>query len=69
MKRTLRLFVIPADRAPAGPPEPAKEMEIEAPTIDGLGEVARKQLVHAGYRVRAVSFTPDGMVAYAEEKA
>ena len=69
VKRTLKLFVIPPGRAPAGPPDPAREMEIDAPTIDALGDEARRQLTEAGYRIRAVSFTPDGMVAYAEEKA
>lgn len=67
MTRTVKVFIIPADRGPIGPPEPAREITVDADTMDGLREAARARLVADGYRVRSVSFGPGGLVAYAEE--
>ena len=69
MKRTVQVFVIPRDRVPGGPPEPAREMVVEAATVDGLLEAARERLIGEGMKVRSISFTRDGLVVYAEEKA
>jgi len=69
MERTVKLFVIPADRIPGGPPEPARELTVEAPTLDGLREAARARIEDEGLRVRSISFGSTGLVAYAEETA
>lgn len=68
MKRLVRLFVIPADRVPAGPPEPPRELQVEAPSVDLLRAEVRTKVAELGYRVRTVSFVPDGLVVYAEEQ-
>lgn len=67
MRRTVKLFIIPKARCPMGPPEPPREMTVEADTLDGLQTVTRERLLADGYRVRSVSFGPEGLVAYAEE--
>ncbi len=66
MKRTLKIFTIPAERIPAGPPDPPIEKEVEASTMDGLFDTARKLLKSEGYRIRSLSFSSDAMVAYVE---
>lgn len=66
MRRILKTFVIP-DGKPAGtPPEPGPDVELEAPTEDGLLAAAHEALAKRGQRARAVSFSPTGLVAYAE---
>ena len=35
MERTLHVFVIHADRSPAGPPKPARALTVEASSLDG----------------------------------
>ena len=67
MQRIIKLFVIPANRCPAGPPDPPREISVEADTLDGLHDATRARLVADGYRVRSISFGPTGLVAYAEE--
>ena len=67
MKRTLKVFVIPKERKPGGPPDAAREMLIEAQSLDGLREAARAKLTDEGYQVRALSFGSTGLVAYVEE--
>ena len=67
MQRTIKVFVIPHGRTPGGPPEPAREMTIEAPSLDALRDVARVHLAGEGYRIRCISFAPGGLVAYVEE--
>ena len=47
-------------------PEPGPKLEVSATTDDGLREAAHKALVERGLVVRAVSFGPTGLVAYAE---
>ena len=66
MKRTVKVFVIPPDGLPGGPPDPAREMVVEAKSIDALREAARTKLMEDGSRVRSLSFGPDGLVAYVE---
>jgi len=66
VQSSVKLFVILADRAPAGPPDPAREIQVEAPSVDLLRAEARAQVAELGYRVRTVSFGPDGLVVYAE---
>ena len=69
MKRTVKVFVIPRERAPGGPPDPAREVVVEAASVDGLRDAARAQLAEEGHRVRSLSFGPKGLVAYVEETA
>jgi len=66
MRRTLKIFVIPAGKPPGTPPEPGPEVELEARTEDELLAAAHDLLAKRGQRARAVSFTPTGLVAYAE---
>ena len=67
MERTVNVFVIPSFRIPGGPPEPARELTVDAGSIDGLRDAAHSKLIDEGYRVRSVSFGPKGLVAYVEE--
>jgi len=67
MERTVKVFVIPTSRIPGGPPEPARELVVEARSIDGLRDAAQVRLIDEGYRLRSVSFGPRGLVAYVEE--
>jgi hypothetical protein len=68
MRSNVELFIVPAGR-PADPPGPPMRREIEAVTRDGLRDALRAQLEAEGYRVRAISFGPVGLVAYAEGRA
>lgn len=68
MQHTVKLFIIPAGRGPGGPPDPAREISVEAETRDQLREATRERLTADGYRVRSLSFGPHGLVACAEEK-
>lgn len=68
MESTVKLFVIPAERVPAGPPEPPRELVVEAPTRDGFVDAAREVVAGEGLLLRSVSFGPDGLVVYAEER-
>ena len=67
MKRRVQVFVIRAADGPNGMPHPSGEREVEAPTTDGLRRAARADLEVEGFRVRALSFTEEGLVAYVEE--
>ena len=69
MKRTVKVFVIPPDRVPGGPPAPAREVVVEAASVDGLRAAAHAQLAKDGHRVRSISFGPKGLVAYVEASA
>ena len=68
MEHTVKLFIIPRDRVPGGPPNPAHERTVEAPSLDGLRAAARTQVESEGLRVRSISFGSAGLVVYAEEK-
>ena len=48
------------------PPEPGPDVELEAASEDGLLAAAHEAIAKRGQRARAVSFTPTGLVAYAE---
>jgi hypothetical protein len=63
VRRTIDVFVLPTG---GGSHAPAPPIEVEANDIDGLERAARVQLARRYRRVRAVSFTPAGMVAYVE---
>ena len=66
MQRTLKVFVIPPDQPPGAPPEPAQQMVVDAGTTDALRDAAATKLRDEGYRVRALSFGPNGLVASVE---
>ena len=66
MRRTLKVFVIPAGKPAGTPPEPGPDVELDAPTEDALLAAAREAIAKRGQWARAVSFTPTGLVAYAE---
>jgi len=69
MKRSVEVLVIPEEQGPAGVPRPGGRREVQAATTDGLRTTARAELEAEGYLVRAVSLSPDGMVAYVEERS
>jgi len=68
MRRTLKLFVLPAGKPPGTPPEPGPQLDLEAATEDGLLDAARTAVADRGERLRAVSFTTTGLVAYVEAR-
>ncbi len=65
MKVSVSLFVV----APSGMPEPASSFEVEAASDDQLRTAAADDLRARGLRVRAVSFGPLGLTAYAERES
>ena len=66
-ERELKVFVLQPG-LPAGPPRPGAVLHVEAASIDDLLAAAKRALAGAGYdRHRAISFTPNGLVAYVEE--
>ena len=69
MKSALHLFVIPAERAPGGPPEPVRVLTVEARNRDGLRDRARELIAAEGLRLRSLNAGPKGLVAYAEARA
>lgn len=66
MRRTLKLFVIAAGKPAGSPPEPGPGVELEAASDDAFLAAAHEAITKRGMRARAVSFTPTGLVAYAE---
>lgn len=68
MDHPLRVFIVPTSPADAPLRQGAASI-VSAPTLDAARAAAREQLEADGLRVRAVSFTPDGLVAYVEERA
>jgi hypothetical protein len=66
MRRTLQLHVLRPATHLSPPPERGEAFEVEAPGLDELRERVKGELARRGYRVRAVSFTPTGLVAYVE---
>ncbi|ACY13276.1 hypothetical protein [Haliangium ochraceum] len=69
MQRTVQLFVLPPSLPPASPPTSAGSFAVEAATADGLRDAARDVIRERGLAVRAISFAPGGLVAYAKEQA
>lgn len=57
------LFIL---RGPGLMPEPGPSLEVSAPTSDGLRDAAREAIKERGLALRAISFGPTGLVAYAE---
>ena len=47
-------------------PSPTKNQFADAPATDALLTAAHEAIAKRGLRARAVSFTPTGLVAYAE---
>jgi hypothetical protein len=66
MRRTLQLYVLHPSASLGAPPERGEPCDVEASGLDGLRGRARDELARRGDRVRAVSFTPTGLVAYVE---
>ena len=65
-RHDLVVFLV-SPKQPAGPPSPGPTLTIEAQTLDGLLDAARRVLAEHGYvRERAISFTSTGLVAYVE---
>jgi hypothetical protein len=64
----VRVFIVPSPPA-VGAPQPDRPRVVSAPTIDAARAAAREQLETDGFRVRALSVGPAGLVAYVEELA
>jgi hypothetical protein len=56
----------PGRQSTGAPPEPGPDVELEAASDDALLAAAHEAIANRGLRARAVSFTPTGLVAYAE---
>ncbi len=68
MDHPLRVFIVPT--SPAGAPlRQGAARVVAAPTVDAARAAAHEQLEADGFRVRALSFSPGGLVAYVEERA
>ncbi len=65
--KKIRVYLIPKDLAPAGPPELVETIDITASSADGLLTAARSALETPGRKLRSISFGPAGLVAYVEE--
>jgi hypothetical protein len=64
----IRVFIVPAPPA-VGAPQPGRARVVSAPSLDAARAAAREQLEADGFRVRALSVGPAGLVAYVEERA
>jgi hypothetical protein len=62
MERAVQVFVVASD----GIPHSESERTLEAGGLDELAARTRVALHAEGYRVRCVSFTSTGLVAYVE---
>jgi len=67
MEKRMKLFVIPKERTPGGPPNPARDVDIQADNLDELREAARRHIEAENLKVRSISNGPSGIIAYAEE--
>ncbi|WP_368670616.1 hypothetical protein [Myxococcus sp. AM011] len=65
MQSVVRVFVL---SSASGAPHPGPEFTVEASTHDGLLEAVHAELAARGQRVRVVSHTPTGLLAYAEDR-
>ncbi|WP_163973518.1 MULTISPECIES: hypothetical protein [unclassified Myxococcus] len=65
MQRVVKVFVL---SSASGAPHPGADFTVEASTLDGLLEAARAELAARGQRVRAISHTPTGLLAYVEDR-
>jgi uncharacterized LabA/DUF88 family protein len=66
VKASVALFVLEHG---AAAPEPAAPFEVEGERDDDLRAAAIEAIRARGLRVRAVSFGPRGLTAYAEREA
>ncbi|WP_404364376.1 hypothetical protein ACIHQR_29990 [Corallococcus coralloides] len=65
MQRDVKVFVLSSG---SGAPHPGPSFTVEASTHDGLLEALHAELATRGQRVRAVSHTPTGLLAYVEDR-
>jgi hypothetical protein len=66
MQRTARPFVLRTGPVLGTLLEKSESFDVEASGLDGLRARTHAELAQRGHRVRAVSFTPTGLVAYVE---
>ena len=66
MRRTLHFHVLRANAPLGTAPTRGEAFEVEALSVDRLRERGKDELIRRGYRIRVVSFSPGGMVAYVE---
>lgn len=64
VQRDVKVFVVSSG---SSAPRPGPGFTVEASAFDGLLEAARVELAARGQRVRAVSHTPTGLLAYVED--
>ncbi|WP_434345716.1 hypothetical protein ACN6A1_27680 [Myxococcus virescens] len=65
MQRDVKVFVLSSG---SGAPRPGPGFTVEASTLDGLLEAVRVEIAARGQRVRAISHTPTGLLAYVEDR-
>ncbi|RUO91514.1 hypothetical protein D7Y11_19785 [Corallococcus sp. AB018] len=65
MQRDVKVFVLSGS---SGAPHPEPGFTVEASTLDGLLDALHGELAARGQRVRAVSHTPTGLLAYVEDR-
>lgn len=69
MQRTMQVFIVPKGSGPgAGLPLPARNVMVEASSLDGLRDAGHAVLSEEGYQIRSLSFGPGGLVAYVEQR-
>ena len=66
VQSVVRVFVL---ASPSGAPHPGPSFTVEASTHGGLLDAVHAELAARGQRVRAVSHTPTGLLAYVEERS
>ncbi|MFB1485141.1 hypothetical protein [Corallococcus sp. RDP092CA] len=66
MQRDVKVFVLSSGSG--GTPHPGPNFTVEASTLDGLLEAVHMEIAARGQRVRAVSHTPTGLLAYVEDR-
>ena len=69
MQRAVRLFVIPRDHIPSGPPNSPQTFSVQGSSLDACRDEVRKEIEARSLRLRSISFGPKDIVAYAEEPA
>ncbi|AEI69197.1 hypothetical protein LILAB_36610 [Corallococcus macrosporus] len=65
MQRDVKVFVLSSG---SSAPRPGPGFTVEASSLDGLLEAVRVEIAARGQRVRAVSHTPTGLLAYVEDR-
>ncbi len=66
MESSVTLFLLDASDAARAAPEPSSPFDVEAASEDLLRARVADVLRERGLRVRAISFGPRGLTAYAE---